>query len=229
MGRCLVMMACAAASFASPAVQAAPCVGFTDVDSTSVFCPNVEWLKNRTITTGCTLATLYCPGEPVTRAAMSLFLNRLGNALTTTNLVGNNSGSGLDIDTSPVLCQSADATAAYPRTAHGTATVLAYPSGSSSMDIAIGFVESTNQGATWTPVSPLSSWTAIGSGTHKGAVVLLPPRVLAAGIAYRWGIRVSRVAGSATNGDVGGWYCMSQLRVENRVSATSPFDDDDDE
>ena len=32
---------------------ALPCAGFTDVDDTSPFCPNVEWLSNRGITLGC--------------------------------------------------------------------------------------------------------------------------------------------------------------------------------
>ena len=27
--------------------QAAPCSGFSDVDSASPFCPSVDWLKNR--------------------------------------------------------------------------------------------------------------------------------------------------------------------------------------
>src|SRR5438477_9827195 len=41
------------------ATVAAPCAGFTDVADTSGFCPNVEWLKNRQITLGCTSPTLY--------------------------------------------------------------------------------------------------------------------------------------------------------------------------
>ena len=66
---------------AGPAV-ALPCVGFTDVEDTSSFCPNVEWLKNRAITLGCTSTTTYCPSDPVTRLSMAVFMNRLGKALT---------------------------------------------------------------------------------------------------------------------------------------------------
>jgi hypothetical protein len=65
----------------SSASLAAPCAGFTDVQDTSAFCPNVEWVKNRNITLGCTSPTLYCPNDPVTRLSMAVFMNRLGNAL----------------------------------------------------------------------------------------------------------------------------------------------------
>ena len=55
----------------SPAAQAAPCAGFTDVDDTSPFCGNVTWLKNRGITLGCTSTTLFCPGDFVSRLQMA--------------------------------------------------------------------------------------------------------------------------------------------------------------
>ena len=34
---------------ATPTASAAPCAGFTDVDTSSGFCGNVGWLKNRSI------------------------------------------------------------------------------------------------------------------------------------------------------------------------------------
>ncbi len=58
-------------------VGAQQCGVFTDVQASDGFCASVQWLKNRGITTGCT-ATQYCPQDPVTRAQMALFLNRLG-------------------------------------------------------------------------------------------------------------------------------------------------------
>jgi hypothetical protein len=63
-----------------PSAGAAPCAGFTDVDSTSPFCASVEWLKNQGITVGCTSTTLYCPDNPVTRLAMAVFLKRFADA-----------------------------------------------------------------------------------------------------------------------------------------------------
>ena len=58
-----------------------PCAGFTDVEDTSPFCGNVTWLKNRSITLGCTSATLYCPNDFVSRLQMAAFMNRLGDSL----------------------------------------------------------------------------------------------------------------------------------------------------
>lgn len=96
--------ACAAAFWTSLAI-AAPCAGFTDVDSASPFCVNVEWLKARSITLGCT-ATLYCPNDPVTRLQMAAFLYRLGflnaflqggNAFGTTAVFGTTDNSALDV------------------------------------------------------------------------------------------------------------------------------------
>lgn len=51
---------------------------FTDVpDSLGAFHSAVEWMKNRAITSGCT-TTAYCPNDPLTRAQMALFMQRLG-------------------------------------------------------------------------------------------------------------------------------------------------------
>lgn len=58
----------------------AQCAGFSDVPTTSGFCANVAWIKNRNITQGCAPG-LYCPNDPVTRLQMAAFLNRLGDAL----------------------------------------------------------------------------------------------------------------------------------------------------
>ncbi len=75
--------------FASEAF-AAPCAGFTDVDSTNPFCTEVAWVKNRGIALGCTTTTLYCPNDAVTRLQMAIFMYRLGNM--TVQLGGNVTG-----------------------------------------------------------------------------------------------------------------------------------------
>ena len=72
-------------SIALPAV-AAPCAGFTDVNDTDPFCPNVAWIKSRGITLGCT-ARLYCPDIAVSRLAMAAFLNRLGDVVLPPNVI----------------------------------------------------------------------------------------------------------------------------------------------
>ncbi|MDH5286928.1 MAG: S-layer homology domain-containing protein [Betaproteobacteria bacterium] len=58
--------------------------GFTDVLQSNQFCPEVEWVRNRSITLGCGAGTAYCPNDPVTRLQMAIFLKREGDKLTPT-------------------------------------------------------------------------------------------------------------------------------------------------
>ena len=106
--------------------MALPCAGFTDVDDTRQrFCPNVEWLKNRAVTTGCTSATLYCPTDPVSRLAMAAFMNRLGTALTPAQLRVDAAPGAVDLDANVVVCQTTDlAIAGYPRKAFVDLTLI---------------------------------------------------------------------------------------------------------
>lgn len=80
-----MVTALAALGAVAPNAMAAPCAGFTDVDSASPFCPSVEWIKNRGVTVGCT-ATEYCPDLSTTRLAMATFMKRLGDRLSPTIL-----------------------------------------------------------------------------------------------------------------------------------------------
>jgi hypothetical protein len=48
---------------------------FTDAPSTHPFFPYIQLMRQRGITTGCTAAT-YCPGDPVTRGQMAVFIVR---------------------------------------------------------------------------------------------------------------------------------------------------------
>ena len=77
-------MGVAFAWLAATRADAAPCAGFTDVDTAGGFCTEVTWIKNRGVTLGCT-ATQYCPNADVTRLQMALFMYRLGNALFPSN------------------------------------------------------------------------------------------------------------------------------------------------
>jgi len=71
--------------WASQALHAAPCTqapsSFDDVAVNDIFCTDVQWLKNRGVTLGCTPATDYCPFDVVTRASMALFMKRLAEAI----------------------------------------------------------------------------------------------------------------------------------------------------
>ena len=101
MGRFSALLVSALLVIGMPAAAtAAPCAGFTDVDTDdpakAPFCNSVEWMKNRAITLGCS-STLYCPDDYVTRLQMAAFIYRLGfqnaflnggNAFGTTAVVG---------------------------------------------------------------------------------------------------------------------------------------------
>jgi len=67
----------------SQGAAASSCLGpspFDDIPQNDPICSNADWLKNRGVTLGCT-SNLYCPLDPVTRAQMALFMNRLAVAL----------------------------------------------------------------------------------------------------------------------------------------------------
>lgn len=119
---------------ANPA-QAQQCSVFTDVFTTDSFCPAVQWLRNRGITTGCTL-TAYCPSNNVTRAQMALFMNRLGIALTPrlVNLQqGTGTGSNLTAGQFITVCPtqaSALPAVNYPQQLRARGTVSANLTGS---------------------------------------------------------------------------------------------------
>jgi hypothetical protein len=202
--------------------MAAPCAGFTDVDTSSSFCGNVEWLKNRGVTLGCT-ATTYCPADAVTRLSMAAFLNRLGNALTPIDLRTTSFAFGIfDIDTNPVLCSTpAQAITGAPRMAHGE--LVFGTTGAGDVDLAVEIVESTD-GVTWTAASP-AQITTLPQGQSESLSVAMGPRPLAVGTSYRYAARLGRAPGSSTTGDAGPYGCHLRVTLENRNSQTPPFDE----
>jgi hypothetical protein len=222
----VLRVALVVATILADPLHAAPCVGFTDVDDANPFCPNVEWLRNRGVTTGCTAST-YCPADPVNRIAMAAFLHRLGDALTPISIKTIGSGNSLNIDLNPVVCPTPVAGSTItgaPRKAHGLAVLNAIQT-ASTMDLAARFVESTDGGVSWTPVSPAQAIST--SGQDRPTInVLLPPRDLAVGSSYRYALRLGRAFGGSTGG-LGNWNCSMRVTFENRNGATSPLDEDD--
>lgn len=213
---------------AAPNEARAQCAGFTDVASGSSFCPNVEWLKNRGITFGCTSTTLYCPNDPVTRLSMAAFMNRLGKALSPEVLFREVATGAIVIPTNPpveVRCDTADSAAAtYPRTAivTGTLTGLADANAVAWR----GFVVySTDGGATWNGTAGgvglrASSGPGQWSGVDPNGVVDLTP-----GLAYRFAIGVRRddqLAG--TTGNFADYRCLMTATIVNRNGTSTPFD-----
>lgn len=204
------------------------CVGFTDVNSVSAFCPNVEWLKNRAITFGCTSTTLYCPADPVIRLSMAAFMNRLGTALTAQKQLVQGTMGALAVASNPPIphfCTTTDfPPATYPRTALVNAIISGLADGN---DVAWrGFLEySTDGGASWqaTPTQTgARAYAAAGQWSNTAPVTAFP---MAPGLTYRFsaGLRRDNVI-AGTTGNFTQSNCQLNAIIVNRNGATSPFD-----
>jgi hypothetical protein len=216
--------AAAVLSFAATSASAAPCAGFTDVDTASTFCPSVEWIKNRGITLGCTSSTLYCPGDTVTRLSMAAFFNRLGTALTPVFLSGQTAVGPTDITNPVAACQTSDyAVVGFPRTAVIDSWINIYgPNG--PMDVQAYLIYSTNGGTTWTGINGSDKYQAVYSGATPPNDVTLPTGgilSLSVGATYRFGVALVRADGTGTSLSI---YCGQRVQVISRDGASSPFD-----
>jgi hypothetical protein len=199
---------------------ALPCAGFTDVDDTSPFCPNVEWLRNRGVTLGCA-ANLYCPTAAVSRLAMAAFMNRLGTALTPAQYAVDVATGAVDLDGPAVVCQSADVTVAgYPRRA---LVDLAYAGHATApVTFAADLVRTVDAGTTWTPIGTQSYPGTVAAGGGWVTVANLASLDLDVGQVVRFGVRVGR-AGVAGVIDLDDGRCNLRVLVHSRDGTASPY------
>jgi hypothetical protein len=211
------------------AAVAAPCAGFTDVDDTSLFCPNVEWIKNRGVTLGCTSATAYCPADPVTRVAMAAFMNRLGNALTPAVLHVEGEAPGYaplpyappDGPDGNVICQTADyPVTGFPRVARGLALVSGTPANHWTT-LRPYWRVSTDGGANWTLPSAILPREYAEPGQSASVTTTLPPQDLVVGTTYRFGIAVDAASGVGVIYSY--MFCQVDLTISSRTGAASPY------
>jgi len=225
----------AAAFSCSTGASAQACSGaspFTDVLASDSFCQNTEWLRNRAVTLGCT-ATTYCPNDAVTRAAMALFMNRLGRALTPEilyNQVAN--ANPITLPGEPpqppqMNCFTADSTiATYPRQVLVSAALSGL---ADSNDVAwrAFALMSSDGGATWTLLNGAST-VALRAGSGPGAwsTASVNERAnLAPNLAYRFVIGTRRDdLGAATIGNFVAFRCHIAATIYNRNGTSSPFD-----
>jgi hypothetical protein len=209
-----------AALLTTSVASAAPCAGFVDVLDTSGFCKNVDWLKNRSITLGCTDVTHYCPTDPVSRLAMAAFMNRLGTALTPLHFRKDVAVGALDLDANVVVCQTSDiAVTGFPRRAFADLTF----SGTATADVsfAVDLAMSTDGGATWTMLNanpnrgsvPANQW---GGLSDVGSVDV------DVGQTVRFGAQASR-GGIAGATDLTDSRCELRVLVYSRDGTSSPF------
>ena len=220
------LLACALLAPAAASAQA--CAGFTDVLSGSQFCPNVEWVRNRSITVGCTSTTAFCPSEVVSRAQMAAFLNRLGLALTPVDLAPvAAAATSVTPNNQPVLCATpAFAVTGYPRRAHVQgAAILATPS--TSLDVRAAVVFSLDGGATWSSVPNSDQYGTLYTGQTPPAQVTLTPfggLDLAVGQSVRFGLMLDQVGVGTTTLSAA---CHNRVQIWNRNGTSSPFDAQD--
>lgn len=214
----------AALAFAAPAL-AAPCSGFTDVDDSSSFCPNVDWLKNRGITLGCTSATLYCPGDPVSRLAMAALLNRLGTALTPTTHANEFQDLSLNLTGGPVVCTTGDLPiTGFPRSFMAWGFVSA--KGDLNEDVLVHFVRSSDGGTTWVAMNQFGTTLSLRTPVWNTATVISSPQSapsfnLNVGSTYQFGLRILRLANLP---NITAFHCHLIVELRNRQGSTSPFD-----
>lgn len=202
---------------ASHAAHGAPCAGFSDVDAASAFCPNVEWIKNRGVTNGCN-AGVYCPSDPVSRLTMAAFMNRLGTALSPQKLTVDTLLGAVDLDASPTICQTQDfAVTGFPRRAYLDLALAAFAPG--SVDVAADLVASTNGGVSWTQLTAVANRGSVAAN-QWGSFANLATSDLAVGQSVRFGVRVSRVSGTA---DLSGSRCNLRVVIVSRDGAASPY------
>lgn len=209
------------------------CVGFVDVLASSAFCRNVEWLKNRQITTGCSTPNSYCPNDPVSRLAMAAFLNRLGTALTPIEITPVSVAAAPRVLTTPIIiCQTVDFTVPTPSAPPFTIPPFprrAYVYGAAHLSVPTAGVDvvasvqfSTNGGASWTPIATSAQFASLYTGGSPGNHVTLSPfgwQDLDVNQTMRFGVAIGRFAGT---GDVTAG-CNLSVSIGNRNAASSPL------
>lgn len=204
---------------AAPAL-AAPCAGFSDVADTDGYCSSVEWLKNRSITFGCA-GGVYCPNDPVIRASMALFLNRLGTALTPKLEFVEATLGAVDPDALPSLCATAQiGSTTYPRQALVSVAFAGQSAG--DLGYATRPMVSADNGTTWSaltlPANDIRESVVGAAWTNSATTGIY---AIPATQAVRFAVAVARHSGTA---DFTQARCQVTASVSNANGTSSPFD-----
>ncbi|HVF63173.1 MAG TPA: hypothetical protein VNE58_04170 [Casimicrobiaceae bacterium] len=202
------------AAFAAP-----PCAGFGDVDALSIFCPNIEWIKNRNVTLGCGVG-IYCPTASVTREQMAAFMNRLGTALTPVHLPVDSAPGAIDLGLNVVVCQTQDfAVAGFPRRAYVDASF----NGTAPADVGLAadVVMSTNGGASWSNLNTVLN-RGVVAANQWGTFSDIGFADLSVGQNVRWGVRITR-GGLPGITNLAASRCQLRVLVHSRNGTVSPL------
>jgi hypothetical protein len=203
------------------------CSGFTDVLSDSTFCPNVDYLKNRNITLGCTSSTAYCPADPVTRVSMAAFMNRLGKSLSPASFQAAADGGAHSLLSSgnTMFCPTANIPPEnYRRNALVTARVAALADGN-FMSWRGSMFYSVDGGNTW---QTLGTSQGIRVSSAPGQWTNVAPNsvfVMQAGRTYRFAIGINRDNLVPSTGNFVQSHCEINAKVVDRRASVAPFDE----
>jgi hypothetical protein len=198
------------------AVAGQHCSGFDDVDAGSAFCQNVEWMRNRGVSLGCS-AFAFCPSDQVSRLSMAAFMSRLGRALSPDVLsTSEHYVNPLHVGNAQPICQLPSiAVADYPRRVYVDAVV----SGSTLTDADLG-LEVLYEQFPLAVVGPMSRGFVRGGhfSTLRAAHTIDVP----AGAGPWFAVRITRFAGSPDF--VNDAKCFVRVMLFNRNETFSPFD-----
>lgn len=197
--------------------------GFNDVQDTDNFCNSAQWLKNRGISLGCGNGTNYCPNDNVTRAAMALFLNRTGVALTP-KLVGRQAGTDAvalsPTQFVPVCFGGALPAVNYPQTARASGTI-SIPMVGPAVEM---FLVITFNGQPYQNMNAVSNRQTSPNGTvrlHWSSNPFdVPP-----GVTVGFAIGLSNPTGSVGALNLSAGLCALEAELVNRNPASAPFDE----
>ena len=193
----------------APAALAAPCAGFADLDDSNPFCTNVVWLKNRGVTSGCTVGT-YCPDNPVTRLQMAIFMNRLATALQPDFVSGVDLNAEAEINAQTPACETDPYTVTgFTRMATPVGATLTHAAATVN-DISARLVYRTPPSTLWLDWGPISR-ASNQSGQYVSQSPTAGPLNLQLGETYAFGIRTI-----ATSPAVSTAQCALYVRIENR-------------
>ncbi len=212
------------------------CQNFGDVlQSDTLVCNAVEWVKNRAVTVGCGDGSNYCPNDDVTRAQMAIFMQRLGKALSPEVLsrqtFDDGSGSGVTLpgeSPAPALVRCltpATAGVVYPRVAVANATFSALSDGNAA-GFRVFLLVRPNGGA-FANFEPGVSVAHRGTAQAAvyGTAALTEQLALQPNTSYEFAIGVRRDdTGPATTGNFDALRCQLTVTVQNRNGTSSPLD-----
>ena len=203
------------------------CGGFTDVPPAAFYCNNVEWMRNRNVTLGCTL-TEYCPNGFVLRSQMAAFMNRLGTVLTPTILRVTDAAFDGTYDPQAVGCVSSPVPppsnppsmpGSHPRQASFVASLWNHNASGTKL-VEARFVVSTDGGTTWNPTSGDFQFKhSIAAGQDLTLALNGGPFELDTTSTYQFAVQATtNNPGVTVLGD-----CQMTVRIENRNGTSSPF------